>query len=249
MALISDIHGNSVALDAVIADARAGGRVDRWWVLGDIIALGHDPVGVLERLTALDNVACLAGNTERYVVSRALPYPQLADVAADPSLLPRLVDVAASFAWTRGAVTQAGWLDWLARLPQSQRCVLPDGTRVLGVHASPRADDGPGIDPRISAEELGALLAGCEADVVFGGHTHWAVDRVVAGIRAVNLGSVSNSNRPDRRASYVVLNGDESGHRIEHRTVDYDHGAVLRAIDAVSHPSPHFLKQFQQVLA
>ena len=47
---MSDIHGNPIALDAVLADIEATGGVDEHWVLGDIVALGHDPVGVLERL-------------------------------------------------------------------------------------------------------------------------------------------------------------------------------------------------------
>ena len=247
LALMSDIHGNSVALEAVIADALAAGPVDRWWVLGDIVAIGPDPVGVLARLDALDAVEYLSGNTERYLVTGARPYPQRADVEADLSLLARFEDVANSFGWTRGVVTHAGRLPWLQALPRSLRTTLPDGTRVLGVHATPSADDGPGIDPFISNRDLAGLLAGCDADVVIGGHTHEAVDRFVDGIRAVNLGSVSNSHRPDRAATYVLIDADERGYTLRHRVVDYDHSAAIRAIDAVAHPSAEFLKRFQVV--
>jgi hypothetical protein len=71
------------------------------------------------------------------------------------------------------------------------------------------------------------------------------VDRTVDGVRAVNLGSISNSKRADRRASYVVLESDREGHRIEHRTVDYDHDAAIAAIEAVAHPARAYLMQFQ----
>jgi serine/threonine protein phosphatase 1 len=57
--LMSDIHGNRTALDAVIADA---GSVDAWWVLGDLVALGPDPVGVIDTVRALPNVAVIGGN-------------------------------------------------------------------------------------------------------------------------------------------------------------------------------------------
>jgi predicted phosphodiesterase len=40
--LISDVHGNGIALDAVVADGMAEG-VQAWWVLGDLIAIGPDP--------------------------------------------------------------------------------------------------------------------------------------------------------------------------------------------------------------
>ena len=45
--ILSDMHGNPLALDAVLADIAAQGGVDETWVLGDLAALGYDPVGVL----------------------------------------------------------------------------------------------------------------------------------------------------------------------------------------------------------
>ena len=124
IALLSDIHGNSIALDAVLADIQAQGGVDGYWVLGDLVALGPDPVGVLERLTALPNVQFVRGNTDRYVVSSDRPPPTFADVAANPSRLAVLVEIAGTFAWTQGALTTAGWLDWLKRLPLELRVLL-----------------------------------------------------------------------------------------------------------------------------
>lgn len=245
LALVSDIHGNSIALDAVIGDVAANGGADEWWVLGDVIALGHDPVGVLEGPTRLPNAAFLYGNTERYVLTGERPYAHMADVAAEPALLPRFQEVERSFAWTRDIVTNAGWLEWIAAVPARLVRTLPDATRLLGVHASPGSDNGPGIDPFISDDDLAALLHGCGADLVVGGHTHAAVDRVVGNIRAVNLGSVSNSKRSDRRASYVMLAADARGFQLEHRTVDDDHRAVLDAIHAFRHPTAHYLAQFQ----
>ena len=53
IALLSDIHGNPLALDAVLADIEAQGGVDTYWLLGDFSSLGYDPVGVLERVTKL----------------------------------------------------------------------------------------------------------------------------------------------------------------------------------------------------
>jgi hypothetical protein len=49
----------------------------------------------------------LHGNTDRYLVSGQRPYPTLSDVAADTTLISRLVEVARSFAWTQGALMQA----------------------------------------------------------------------------------------------------------------------------------------------
>jgi hypothetical protein len=69
LGLASDVHGNLVALEAVVADGRSN-DVDAWWVLGDLIATGPDPDTTLELLTELPNVRFVRGNTDRYVVSR-----------------------------------------------------------------------------------------------------------------------------------------------------------------------------------
>jgi predicted phosphodiesterase len=245
LALLSDIHGNSIALDAVLADVEAGGGADVYWFLGDLVAMGHDPVGVLERMTARPNAAFVRGNTDRYLVTGERPYPREEDVAADASLAGRFGEVSAQFAWSAGAVGANGWRDWLADLPTEVRTTLPDGTRVLGVHASPGVDDGPGIndDPD---EQLSMRLGGCDADVVLGGHTHRPVDRRVGGVRAVNLGSVSNPVAPDLRASYVVITADARGHTVEHRRVRYDHDAVIDALESLGHPGRSWLIKHQR---
>jgi predicted phosphodiesterase len=53
LGLISDVHGNRIALEAVVADGRECG-VEAWWVLGDLVAIGPDPVATLELLRELD---------------------------------------------------------------------------------------------------------------------------------------------------------------------------------------------------
>jgi predicted phosphodiesterase len=88
LALLSDLHGNPIALDAVLADIEANGGVDGYLVLGDLVAIGHDPAGVLERLFKLRGARFVQGNTDRYVVSGQRPYPTFADVAADTTLIP-----------------------------------------------------------------------------------------------------------------------------------------------------------------
>ena len=243
IALLSDIHGNPIALDAVIADVQAQGGVDTYWVLGDLVAIGHDPVGVLERLAGLPNVCFARGNTDRYVVTGERPNPTFAAVESDPRLLPLLMDVAQSFAWTQGAITATGWLEWLAALPFEQRAVLPDGARLLGVHASPGSDE-RGVHPGLSEAELRSLFADSAADLVCVGHTHWPMDLRVGGVRIVNLGSVSNPLPPDLRASCVILEANDAGYRLQHRLVDYDHQAVIAAAQQVRHPVAGYIKRY-----
>lgn len=245
-AILSDIHGNSIALEAVLADIQRQGGADNYWILGDFVALGPDPVGVLERISQLPGLICTRGNTDRYVYAEERPYPAIHDAQADPSLVGRIVEMNASFAWTQGAVTAAGWLDWLAELPLEFHTTLPDGTRFLGVHAAPGRDDDPGLYPTTTEADIAAALDGVPADLICVGHTHEVMDVIVNGRHLVNLGSVSNPKAPDLRASYVLLTADASGHTINHHYVAYDRQAVIALLENVRHPGRTFISQFMR---
>ena len=244
IALLSDIHGNPAALDAVLADARGLG-VEEYWLLGDFVAIGPEPAAVLERVTALERAFCTRGNTDRYVVTGEGPPPDLAAVRARPALIETYARIAASFAWTRGYVTGRGWFDWLERLPlEIGRDIA--GVRIVAVHAAPGTDDGEGVHPGCGNAELAGLLAGTDADVVFVGHTHEPMARRVGGQLVVNLGSVSNPRAPDLRASYVLLEAAGAGVVFEHRRVAYDHAGFCESVRRSRHPAADFILKHQR---
>jgi predicted phosphodiesterase len=242
LGVVSDIHGNVAALDAVLADGAALG-VDRWWALGDLVLFGPRPVEVLERLDALDDVAYVKGNTDRYVVTGEQPHPHRtpADAVGDLELVERLVGMAGAIGWTRGALAQAGLLDALSALPTEQRTTLPDATRLLGVHASPGRDDGPGIDTDSADADLGALLAGSDADIVVGGHTHDPTDRVVDDVRALNPGSAGLPRR-GVGAAWLMIDAGDDGIDVERRRVPFDVDAVVADLHQRGYPNAAFVE-------
>ena len=244
IAILSDIHGNPIALDAVLKDSTRMG-VEAYWGLGDHAAIGYNPVAVLERLSKLPNAVFVRSNTDRYVVTGQGPSPTREAAKANPELVDTVADTSASFAWTRGAITAHGWFDWLADLPMESRVTLPDGTRSLLVHAAPGTDDGPGLHPGLSDAEIEQLVAESDADLVCVGHTHELMDRQLAGTRVVNPGSVSNPKAPDLRASYIVLDAAPSGLEVLHRRVDYDHQAVMEAVGESHHPAADLIIGYQ----
>lgn len=246
VALLSDIHGNPIALDAVLRDITAKGPVDAYWVLGDFVGLGYDPAAVLERVLALPNSCFVRGNHDRYTITGAGWRPTLEEARHDPEQVRRFAGFAASFGWAKGYVTAVGRLDWMADLPLEQRETLPNGTRLLGVHAAPGMDDGDGVHPKITDDELRGLAKTADADLIVVGHTHVALDRTVDGVRFVNLGSVSNPLTPDRRASYAMLDARAGGYTLEPRRVEYDWDAAIAAIERSGHPQAHILVRFLQ---
>ena len=246
VAILADIHGNPLALDAVLEDIQVHGGVDEYWILGDLAALGPEPLESLQRLAALPKARFIRGNTDRYLINGEQPGPSLDKILNDPEALALKMRLASSFAWTIGAVAPAGWLPWLRALPLEMRIILPDGTRVLAVHAAPGTDDGDGLRIRSSDDELREQLSGIEADLVLVGHTHIPFNRLVDGVRVVNPGSVSNPFPPDLRASYAILSCDSQGYTIVHRRAEYDHQAVIEALKRLSHPSEAYITRFMR---
>lgn len=237
IAVYSDAHGNSLALDAILADITAAGDIDTHWVIGDVADMGADPAGCVARLRDLQNVTVIRGNADRAVWETTARTELDAIRTAVPDEAYLTLMLLEEGAWTRGALHQAGQLDWLRALPLDHRTVLPDGTRVLLVHARPGHDDGPGPLPDMTDDELRDLLGDPVADLVFVGHTHTALDRTAEGIRVINTGSVSNPPRPDKRATWLLLETDETGYRVERHVAGYDIEAYLASVVAIEHPA------------
>jgi putative phosphoesterase len=246
IAILADIHGNSLALDAVLDDIESQGGAHAFWLLGDYAAIGHNPIGVLERLNGLDNISCIRGNTDRYLTGGSQPWPQQTHVDENPELFPLYVHIARSFAWTTGAVAVTGWLDWLQALPLEYRALLPDGTQVLAVHAAPDEDDGFGIHPGLSDKEIEELTADAACDLLLVGHTHVPFDRSVGAVRVVNPGSVSNPLTPDLRAAYALLEVNRASYELSFQRVEYDRQAVIELSQKVNHPAAEYIASFMR---
>ena len=247
-AVYADIHGNSIALDAVLADIAGHGGVDGHLVLGDLAPIGPDPVGVLERLERLENARIVRGNGERYVLTGDRPDWFVRDRSEAEATAMRIA-LANSFSWTQGAVTQAGWLDRLAALPFEMRFSLPDGTRVLGVHATHRRDDEHTLVDRKTDDELRDLVSDADAELVLAAHTHRVLDRVLGPrLRIVNPGCVSNPlpDVADIRAGWALLDARSDGYEVTLHRVEYDHAAFAEHLRRVRHPAADFIIGLQR---
>lgn len=244
IAILADIHGNTMALDAALAEIEAAGGVDAYWFLGDYVAIGFDPLGVMGRISQLPNAVFIRGNADRLTASLEEMDPWLDEVKDDPEIWPFLIEINRSFAWTAGAMAAGGWHDWLSDLPLERRFTLPSGARVLLVHASPGTDDGVGIHPKLSDEELGQLIDGAEADLILIGHTHAPLDRRVDGVRVVNPGSIGNPVLPGAGACYALLEAKAEGYQLTLHQATYDKEAVMAATKSANHPAADYIIQF-----
>jgi predicted phosphodiesterase len=236
VAVLADIHGNLPALEAVLSHLGEQKGTDEIWVLGDLAVFCPYPVEVLERLAALPQARFVMGNTDRYLVTGRRP-PQVS-VKDDNqwSRLPAFLEERdANFRWTISRLSYA-WHSFLSELPFQQRLEVPGFGAVIGVHGSPLGDE-VGIWPETTDEELRRMLEGIDCRMLVCGHTHRALERVLDGVRIVNVGSVGLPLDGDRRAAYATLDFEDGDcHAVIHR-VGYDVEEVLARLAEVGHPA------------
>jgi predicted phosphodiesterase len=174
-ALISDLHGNLVALEAVLADAERAG-VDRIVCLGDVATLGPRPREVLARLQAL-GCACIVGNHDAFLLD--------AELIRSYTETPIVVD---AVAWCRAQLSPSELAFVRTFVPELTLPLGGDAT-LFCYHGTPRShmED---LSPTATPDELDVLLDGRTGDVMAGGHTHLQMLRQHRGTLVVNPGSV-----------------------------------------------------------
>ena len=178
VALISDIHGNLTAFQAVLADIERA-AVDQIVFLGDAITLGPQPKAVVDLLQTL-NCPCIKGNHEAYVLN-------LEQFLQDN----HAAWAKETIAWGVAQLSPAdlAFLDSFRTTVQIQLAPDRPEMQLLCFHGSPRSFDDM-ILAGTSAAELDLLLAGQVATVMAGGHTHIQMMRRHRQILIINAGSV-----------------------------------------------------------
>ncbi len=226
--VLSDIHANIAALDAVLADAPS---VDEVWVLGDVVGYGPEPDAVVERLRSVGALG-VRGNHD----AAALGGDEIESFN---------VDAKRAMEWTRSAIgdeTRA----WLATLPE--QLIRDDWTLV---HGSPRD---PIWEYITSTPVARAAMADLDTRHGLHGHTHVPIGYLeedgilgtmspgagsVLEIRArralLNPGSVGQPRDGIPAAAWLVVDTG-GGTAVWHRTA-YDVAAVQAAMEALALPA------------
>ena len=234
LAVLSDIHGNLLALEAVLADVEAQGAPDAYWVLGDLVAFCPWPAETLARLRALPNVALLQGNTDRYVVTGRRPVFPVRSPEDWAQMPFTLAARDANFRWTVARLSYGDY-EFLRDLPPRLEMDVPGYGHIVAVHATP-ADDETNIYPDTPDDEVRPHLADLDARMLLYGHTHRPVDRVVDNVRLVNAGSVGLPLDGDPRPAYALLDFEGDRCAVTIRRVEYDMEVVIAELERVEHP-------------
>jgi len=222
IAIVSDIHGNLTAFEAVLADLRQT-CPDLIFHGGDLADSGSSPAEVVDRMRDLGWPGVI-GNTDEMLATPETLEEFVSQSKAPPALWSAIREMAAATRETLGEERIA----WLRSLPRMQK----HGAMAL-VHASPEiAWRAPA--PEASDAELESVYSPLGQPVAIYGHIHRSFVRSVSNMVVANTGSVSLSYDGDRRAAYLLL--DDFTPTI--RRVEYD---VEKEIKNLSGSGlPHF---------
>ena len=220
LALVSDIHGNDVALAAVVAELERLG-IDQVVCLGDAVQGGPQPAEVLDRLAALGWRVVL-GNSDDFLL-------RLPEESDDHLLTARTLELRA---WTLTRLTPAH-LEQIAAWPMTVDLEVESGLELRAFHGSSRSYNDI-ILPETPDGEAERVLGGSGVDVLAGGHTHLQWARWIDGALYVNPGSVglpwdrhqaADDIRCTPVAEYAVLTGGS----VEFRRIAFDLDAFIAA--------------------
>lgn len=212
--IFSDIHGNVLALERVLASIARQAAPDALVVAGDLVADGPRPAEALARLRSLPGAQFVVGNTDQNVLHEQ--------------------DEEHSF--TRSKLSEED-LHWLDTLPFSLRIEAAPGHELLVVHANPQNLNDQ-IKPDHSSNLIKPLLKGVTQEIVAFGHYHVPFVRELDGMTLVNVASVGLPREGLLRAVYAELTWDGTSWEVAHHRVAFDAEAVARDYHAVGYPHP-----------
>lgn len=232
-ALISDIHGNLVALEAVLTDLSRE-SLDRVVCLGDVAATGPQPHETVQRLHAI-GCPVVMGNTDALLLA-----PQTHEATVEQlkgwGMSEESADAIATIdIWCTQVLTAAD-LDYMRTFRETIDLSLGGGATLLCFHGSPRSNTEV-IVSTTPDEQLEAMLSGFGATVLAGGHTHAQMLRRLKDRVIINPGSVglpyeilpSGQARSLPWAEWALIDHDDGGMRVEFRRAPFDVGAVVAA--------------------
>jgi predicted phosphodiesterase len=235
LALVSDLHGNALALEQVLSRIASHGA-DQIICLGDVATLGPEPERALE-LVHESGAVCILGNHDDFMLQP--------EIVASYTSIPVLVD---AIDWCRSQLSSAS-LDLIRGFREKYELPLNAREALLAFHGTPSSNTTDLLattDPVTVEEWIGT----CNGTVLVGGHTHLQMLRQHRGRLLVNPGSVGMPFKeyvagaaPEvlPYAEYAIVDADATSVNVSLQRVALDKVALRDSVLAVDYPLAGFL--------
>jgi len=235
IAIISDIHGNLVGLNAVLKDIKSR-HVDQIIFLGDAATLGPQPVEVIAKLIEI-KCLCILGNHDEYMIK-----PEIINTYTKDQLITDAV------AWCKDQLSKND-IEFLSTFQRNIEIHLDDSLHLVCYHGSPLSNTDI-ILSDTPALQIDQILDHDMEDIYAGGHTHIQMMRQHKGHYIINSGSVGqpfsefNYNRPPHIlpwAEYAIVSYEKNMLAIMLKRVDINKVKIRKILSASNIPMKKWL--------
>lgn len=235
LALVSDLHGNALALEQVFSRIASQG-VDQIICLGDVATLGPEPERVIALLHA-SGAVCILGNHDEFMLRP--------EVVASYTTIPVLVD---AIDWCRAQLSAAS-LDFIRSFRADYELPLNEREALLAFHGTPSSN----TTDLLATTDAGTVeqwVGASSGTVLVGGHTHLQMLRQHRGRSLVNPGSVGMpfkeyaAGAPPEvlpYAEYAIVDAEASSVTVSLQRVALDKVSLRDSVLAVDYPLAAFL--------
>ena len=234
IAIISDIHGNNVAFDAVLADIKRQ-NIDQTVCLGDAIQGGSQPAEVVQNLRAL-GCPVVMGNADAWLLSGI----ETGDEGIPSERLKKMGEIRQ---WSLAQLTDDDRA-FISNFQPTITILIEESLNLLCFHGSPVSFDDV-ILPASPEEDFQKFLGAYADHLLTGGHTHAQQIRRNGELFFFNPGSVGfaySHNQPDDQfhadpwAEYAILNGENRQTGLEFRRVPFDVNELIHVYGESGRP-------------
>ncbi len=222
IAIISDIHGNSLALDAVLKHIEQLGA-DKIFCLGDLAMAGYDPNYTVEKLRKLPNIVIIQGNTDKMIAYYNEEVFSAVKSAASAMAYALQDDV---------KIMKPENINFLRNLPEKLE-LNEDGIKICLCHGSPRRQN-ENLFPDTPLDVVTAAVSSTDANLIFCGHTHLPCGfQLENGQTVVNVGSLGRPMDESKTPAFgfLTIHGDKT-FEITHEFVEYDREVAAKMVMA-----------------
>ncbi|ABR36055.1 metallophosphoesterase family protein [Clostridium beijerinckii] len=216
VAVLSDIHGNGVALKYTIRDLKELG-ISKIIILGDVVMKGPMPSEVLKLLNdeELEVLTWIKGNTDMW-------FKEFLKVGENLSDKEKQLHLYYKYSKKYLSHDQVEFID---NLPLESSIIL-NNIEVLCVHGTPKSIV-EAIDGTVHKDDIKKAISGVKERLILCGHSHSSFIGEVDGKKIFNVGSVGNSLDGDNRISYGILEFLEDEVKLINRRIEYPVNEII----------------------
>jgi len=216
VAVLSDIHGNGVALKYTIRDFKKLG-ISKIVILGDVVMKGPMPSEVLNLLNdeELEVLAWIKGNTDMW-------FKEFLEVGENLSDREKQLHLYYKYSKEHLSSDEVAFID---SLPLESSIRL-NNIEILCVHGTPKSIV-EAIDGTVHKEDIKKSISGVKEQLILCGHSHNSFIGEIDGKKIFNVGSVGNSLDGDNRISYGILELLENEVKLINRRIEYPVNEII----------------------